>query len=153
MLSGTDWVRVNNLQMESQSLTIGLACHLWKQADNNIFTGCTMIAPANTTTSGNTPFSISGVNNSNTTTSATVGNNNTLDGCTIRSGGIAIAITGTSAAIPSTNQVVKNCTILDCNTVGIQTANTTGLILRNNLIERPNRTALGALQIMQQEYL
>ncbi|MBK9800764.1 MAG: right-handed parallel beta-helix repeat-containing protein [Bacteroidetes bacterium] len=146
MLSGTDWVRVNNLQMESQSLTIGLACHLWKQADNNIFTGCTMIAPANTTTSGNTPFSISGVNNSNTTTSPTVGNNNTLDGCTIRSGGIAIAITGTSAAIPSTNQVVKNCTILDCNTVGIQTANTTGLILRNNLIERPNRTALGAFQ-------
>jgi hypothetical protein len=144
MLSGTDWVRVNNLQMESQALTIGLACHLWKQADNNIFTGCTMIAPANTTTTGNTPFSISGVNNSSTTTGPAVGNNNTLDGCTIRSGGIGIAISGTSVAIPSTNQVVKNCTILDINTVGIQTANTTGLILRNNLIERPTRTTFGA---------
>jgi hypothetical protein len=146
MLSGTDWVRVNNLQMESQALTIGLACHLWNQADNNIFTGCTMIAPANTTTSGNCPFSISGVNNSSTTTSAFVGNNNTIDGCTIRSGGVGLVISGTSVAVPSTNQVVKNCTILDCNTVGIQTANTTGLIVRNNLIERPNRTTFSAFQ-------
>lgn len=95
-LNGADWIRVNNLNITGTGTTYALVCHLWNQADNNIFTGCTFTAPANGSSSIQMPFSISGSKTSGTT-SGISGINNIVDDCDLLNGYYCASLIGNSA--------------------------------------------------------
>lgn len=153
MLSGTDYVSVNNLVIEGTNTAIALPCHLWNGADNNTFTNCTISGAFNSITTSVVVFSISGSQNSGTSAGLTgvgSGNNNVLDGCTIRNGGVGVNFVGTTVVSGGLGgplgtggnrfNTIRNCSILDFYSNGISCTNSVGPIISNNLLERLTRT-------------
>jgi hypothetical protein len=138
VLNGADWIRVNNLTIAGTGATFALSCHLWNNADNNMFTNCTFTAPANGTSTSMVPFSISGSATSGTA-SGLSGSNNIIDGCTIVSGYYNTCIVGNSASV-NTGNVLKNCTLTDYYFYGAYIYYQNGVVVSNNIIERPTRT-------------
>ncbi len=147
MLYGADNLIFNNLTMEttsSGSSAQAFACHLWGGADNNKFNKCTFKAPLLATSFANSAaFSISGSDNSATTssTNGVTGNNNVLDSCIVIGGYNGVSFYGaTTAGFASTGNQVKNSLIQDFHSGGISISYQNGAILRNNIIERPLKT-------------
>ena len=132
MLSGADYIRVNNLNMVAAG-TYGLAGHLWNGSDNNIFTNCTFSVPANNTSSLQIPFSISGSATSGTS-SGVAGNNNLITGCTINSGYYNTCI------VSGNNNSVVNSFLKDFYYYGAYLSTVNGVTFTGNSIERPTRT-------------
>jgi len=140
VLNGTDYMRVNNLTVTGSGGTYALACHLYNQSDNNIFTGCTFNVPANCTNTTQVPFSISG-SATVATTSGVSGNNNIVTGCTIFSGYYNTCFVGNSAGINTGNQLIS-CNILDQYLYATYFLYQNGMIVRGNTLSRPTRTTL-----------
>jgi len=147
-LNGSDNMKFQNLNVVSGgTLLASMACHLWNQADNNSFTGCTFTStPNGSATSGQVPFSMSG---SPTSTSANglAGNDLSVIGCTMNGGQYSFMFYGaggSSGQTPSntsTGLILKNCLLLDAATTSIRVANTNACLVSGNIIERPNRSA------------
>ncbi|MFM7053817.1 MAG: GEVED domain-containing protein, partial [Bacteroidota bacterium] len=140
-LDGTDFTQWNNLVINGQGITSALTVHLWNQADNNNFTNCTFNCNANGTSATQVPFSISSSATSATASTGPAGNNNILTNCTIFSGYYGISIVGNSTANATGNQLV-GCTVNDSYLYAVYTLYNTGLVISNNLIQRPTRTTL-----------
>jgi hypothetical protein len=139
-MNGADWFRFNDMVFQSTNASTGFAVHLWNSANNNIFTNCTMSAPLNTTSSISSPFSISGSKTSATTSGAS-GINNIVDGCTLTGGYYGASFVGNSAASNTGNQLI-NSVVRDFHFYGVYTLYENGLVIRNNTIDRLNRTTL-----------
>jgi hypothetical protein len=144
MMYGADNIIFNNLIIESTATGASanaFACHLWGQADNNKFNKCTFKVDLSTTSSASSSaFSISGGDIS-TTTAGISGNNNVLDSCTVIGGFNAVSFYGpTAAGSANTGNQVKNCLIQDFHGSGINAQYQNGIIVRGNIVERPNRT-------------
>ncbi|MBL0340938.1 MAG: hypothetical protein IPP71_08425 [Bacteroidetes bacterium] len=140
VLNGTDYMTVNNLTVAGTGGTYAFACHLYNQADNNTFSGCTFNVPANCTNTTQVPFSISGSATS-ATTSGVSGNNNIVTGCTIFSGYYNTCFVGNSAGINTGNQLI-NCNILDQYLYATYFLYQNGMVVRGNTLSRPTRTSL-----------
>ncbi|HNR20634.1 MAG TPA: hypothetical protein PKN75_06970, partial [Bacteroidia bacterium] len=140
-LNGADFITVNNLIVTGTDGTNGLTVHLWNQADNNNFNGCTFNASQGGTGTLLCPFSVSGSVNS-ATLAGISGNNIVVSGCTLIGGYYGLALTGVSAAVPATGNQVLGCTVQDFYLYGIYNANQNGVINRNNITERPLRVTV-----------
>ena len=140
VFNGTDYMRVNNLTVTGTGGTYALACHLYNQADNNIFTGCTFNVPANCTNTTQVPFSISGSATS-ATTAGVSGINNVVTGCTMFSGYYNTCFVGNSAGVSTGNQLI-NSNILDQYFYGSYNLYQNGMIISGNTLQRPTRTTL-----------
>ncbi|MES2678283.1 MAG: T9SS type A sorting domain-containing protein [Bacteroidota bacterium] len=138
MLSGADYMFVNNLNVVGTNATYALVLHLYNQSDNNNFYNCTFTAPLLATAVATSPVSLSGSNN-NATTVGNSGNNNVWENCTMSGGYYGTTIVGNSSA-PNTNNQVINCNIVDFYIYGCYNYYTTGTLWRGNTIERVNRT-------------
>lgn len=137
-LNGTDYLIVNNLKFEALGATYAFACHLWNNADNNTFNGCTFSSPINGSSTTQVPFSISGSQTS-ATTSGAAGVNNIITNSTIEGGYYCTAIVGNTAPLATGNQLTDNI-IRDYYIYGTYLLYQNGLIVRNNNYSRPNRT-------------
>ncbi|MCC7030251.1 MAG: right-handed parallel beta-helix repeat-containing protein, partial [Chitinophagaceae bacterium] len=140
LLNGADFIKVNNLNIVGIGATYALACHLWNNADNNRFTNCTFTSPANGTATTQVPFSISG-SATVATTSGVSGSNDTLDGCTMNSGYYNTCIVGNSGGV-NTGNYVNNCHVADFYFYGIYCYYQNGVVISNNLVDRPTRTTV-----------
>ncbi|MBK7853640.1 MAG: hypothetical protein IPJ79_00860 [Bacteroidetes bacterium] len=130
--NGADFITVNNLVVTGTDATNALTVHLWNDANNNTFSGCTMNASLSATGSLHCPFSISGTATSATTTGI-AGSNNTISNCTLNGGYYGLALSG---SIASTGTQVLNNTIRDFYFYGIYHYYHQGSIVRGNIIER-----------------
>src|SRR5436190_18992981 len=83
-LSGTDWLRINNLNMEGTG-TYAYVLQLYGGADNNVFANCTFSVPTNATSSNQIPVVVSG-SSSSYASSSNSGSNNTWQNCSMYSG-------------------------------------------------------------------
>ncbi|HTO15954.1 MAG TPA: GEVED domain-containing protein, partial [Edaphocola sp.] len=137
-LNGADYISFNNLVVRGNG-TNAYVVHLWNDADYNTFTNCTIIAPENGISTTQIPFSISGSPTS--ITSGASGSYNTLDSCTIISGYYNVYLYGNSSA-PSVGNQILNSTLQDCYMYGSYNFHQSGLLIKNNLVERPTRTSL-----------
>lgn len=139
-LNGTDYIRINNLTIEASNSFYSMACHLWNNANNNIFNSCTFTCPDNVVSNYACPFSISGFASA-PIASGVGGINNTIINCTTQGGYYGLSLVHNTPSIASGNKVI-NCTIKDFYSIGIYTHYQNGTELTNNIIERPSCTTL-----------
>ena len=111
LLNGTDYLTVNNLQMQGTNSTYALVCLLAGDAGSNVFTACTFSCPANCTSSSTSPFSFSG-SSTGLSNPGAINNFNTITSSTLSSGYYSIYHYSSSAAAPSGNSFL-NCYITD----------------------------------------
>ncbi len=140
MLSGADYMSWNNMSIVGTGATYALACHLWNQSDNNTFNTCTFTVPANGTSTTQVPFSLSGSATS-ATLAGTSGNNNLVNACTLNSGYYNLCMVGSPTIVNTGNRVI-GCNLLDFYFYGSYNLYQNGLIIAQNIIERPTRTTL-----------
>lgn len=138
-LNDADYFRFKNLTVGGLGATYALSMHLWNNADNNTFTNCTFNCPANGTSTTQVPFSVSGSATS-ATTSGVSGINNIVDSCTMFSGYYNTVFAGNT--IGSTGNVVRNSNLLDFYFYGSYNLYQNGVLIENNIIQRPTRTTL-----------
>ncbi|MBK9300698.1 MAG: T9SS type A sorting domain-containing protein [Bacteroidetes bacterium] len=141
VLNGADYITVNNLNITGTGATYALSCHLWNNADYNNFNNCTFTCPANGTATTNVPFSISGTATTGTGTGVACGSNNIITNCNTVSGYYNLCVVG-SSTLPNTGNQVINCHAQDFYFYGIYCTYQNGVVVRGNLVDRPNRTTL-----------
>ncbi|MEZ5046400.1 MAG: hypothetical protein R2831_05360 [Chitinophagaceae bacterium] len=139
-LNGTDYLTINDLEIDGLDPTYGMACHLWNGADNNTFNNCIFKCDLNTSTSTTSPFSCSGSATSVTSTGIS-GINNLVNACTAIGGYYSISFYGNSSGLSSGNKV-QNSTAQDFYLYGIYGVYQDGWQAVGNIVERPNRTTL-----------
>jgi hypothetical protein len=140
-LNGTDWLTINNLNIEAQGATYAFAIVLYAGADDNTFSTCTFSTPANGTSSSQIPVVISGANN-NYYTSSNSGSRNKFTECQMFSGYFCITLYGPSAAPRNLGNTFEKCKIEDFYYYGVYTVYHWNMTFKNNLIQRLTRTNL-----------
>jgi hypothetical protein len=141
MLSGADYMTFNNLNVIGTNGTYAFACHLWNSADNNTFNSCLFDSPIVGTGTGLCPFSASG-SSITVASSGDCGDNNTVNSCTMTGGYYSTVFYGSSAAPFNTGNTVKNSVIRDFYTYGCYNLYCQGTTMKNNIVERVNRTTV-----------
>ncbi len=106
-LNGTDFMSINNLNVEGTGATYALVCILTNSADYNKFDNCTFTAPQNGTGSSQAPFCISGTGISPTGTGAS-GNFNTITSSTLSNGYYSFTSYGGSSLFPEGNSIIDS---------------------------------------------
>ncbi|HTO15575.1 MAG TPA: GEVED domain-containing protein, partial [Edaphocola sp.] len=139
-LNGADYISFNDLVVNGNGNN-AYVVHLWNDADHNTFTNCTIMAPENGTSTTQIPFSISGSPTSMATGAS--GSYNTLDSCTIISGYYNVYLYGNSSA-PSVGNQILNSTLKDFYFYGSNNYYQSGLLIKNNIVERPTRTTVSS---------
>ena len=135
-LDGADYFVFNYLNIEATGGEYGIAAHLYNAADNNKFSNCTFTSSITGTVTTQAAFVISGA----AATVATIGNSgngNIVDGCTMIGGYYSAVIYGNSTVVD--NKII-NSTARDFYVFGIYNYNGRNTIIRNNIVERVNRT-------------
>jgi hypothetical protein len=140
VLNGADFIKINNLNFVATGATYAFPLHLWNNANNNKFTNCTFTCPQNLTGTVQSPFSISGSATS-AITAGPSGSNDTIVGCTMNNGYYGATFAGNSGGV-NTGNVMSDCNIKDFHFYGIYNSYNNGLMISNNIIERPTRTNL-----------
>jgi len=143
LLSGADYMTVNNLTVVAQNATNGFALKMWNQSNFNNFNNCTFSCQINTTGTAVMPVSLSGSNNVWSTTGTAAQNQyNNWIGCTMIGGYNGISIYG-STSIPYTlgNNII-NCNVRDSYLYGIYNYYHYAFTNNGCVIERPNLTSL-----------
>jgi|GEM_PF-308173 len=139
-LTGSDYFRFNNLNIESMGSQYTATVHLYDAADNNEFHDCTFTVPANNSSSVSFNFIIATVDiQAGYSSTFAPCNNNLIKNCTVLNGFRGICILGNSST-PATGNVVDSCTIQDFRFHGLWTILTDQTQLSANDISRPNRT-------------
>ena len=138
-LNGTDYITFNNLTIVATDPTNAIAGHLYGGADYNAFNNCTFQSSISTTSTTTGAFVING---SATAASAAgnSGNGNVVTGCTMIGGYYNTVIYGATASPYNVDNQVVNCTARDFYLYGIYNVYCRNTIIRNNVVERPNRT-------------
>ncbi len=137
-LNGTDYLRINNLNVVATGATYGFAAHLWNGADNNEFTNCSFTAPVTGTSTTLAPFSISGSATSATGTGNS-GSNNKVSGCTITGGYYGLTFHG---SVANTGNQALNNTVKEFYLYGIYNVYCQGTLIKGNTVERPTRPSV-----------
>jgi len=141
-LSGSDFIRFNNLIFNVGGSIYGHGVHLHNQANNNIFDNCTVQMSTTSTSATLNGFVIStqpeflGITGPSAGSDSNLFSNNTIIG-----GDKGIAFYGSSTDRPL-NNVATNNTVQDFREYGIRCTNTAGSILDSNDISRPTRTLI-----------
>jgi len=139
-LSGSDFIRFNNLIFNVGGSIYGHGVHLHNQANNNIFDNCTVQMSTTSTSATLNGFVIStqpeflGITGPSAGSDSNLFSNNTIIG-----GDKGIAFYGSSTDRPL-NNVATNNTVQDFREYGIRCTNTAGSLLDSNDISRPTRT-------------
>lgn len=141
LLSGADYMTVNNLVVLATSTVQGLACHLWNGADNNNFNNCTFSVSTTNTGTNLSPFSISGTSVSATATGNS-GNNNIVSTCTMTGGYYNTVFQGQTSAPYNSGNQLYNSLLREFYLYGFYNGYNVNGIARGNLIERPTRATI-----------
>jgi hypothetical protein len=140
-LNGTDWFKVNNLQIEGTGTNYAVPLAIWGGADNNMFTACTFSCPINSTSSQVIPVQISG-SGANYYTSSNSGSNNTWENCDMYGGYFNVTMYGpTSAPYNYGNKFINNW-MREYYSYGFYSYYHDQVTLKQNLLERLTRTNL-----------
>jgi hypothetical protein len=143
-LNGTDYLSINNLNVESLNQSWGFPLKLWAGANYNMFTACGFTVPINATSTQCIPVSISGSGNSYSSGSMTTGDYNKFIGCKTFGGYAGFAIyrgTGTNPFTQTGWNEIIGCTITDFYYAGVWNyAYENGTKILNNTIKCPTRT-------------
>ncbi|MBK0404885.1 right-handed parallel beta-helix repeat-containing protein [Adhaeribacter sp. BT258] len=136
-LDGTDFVTINNFQVEASDATYGWGIQLTNGADNNAITNNTVTIAATNTSENNSVGIV--FTNSNTLVAlpGNTGNNNTFSGNTIIGGYKGIHL-NSNANVNSQNRFVNN-SIKDFYATGIMISVAKGTLIEGNDISRPVR--------------
>ncbi len=140
LLSGTDYMTINDLNVEGLSPSWALVCILTGNANYNSFNRCSFKTPANTTTSLHTPFAISGSNTSPTSTGAS-GNFNAITSCTMMNGYYGISLYSSTSAPYQEGNRFDRCLVEDFYYSGFYSYYAKGNQLTRSKLHRPTRTA------------
>lgn len=141
-LNGADYVTFNQFIFDGsqETASYGFVVQLINDADNNTFNNNTFIG---NTSSTSTAFATV-VLNSSSTSATTTGNadcdNNIFENNTIIGGYYAVSVVG-SATNPIYNNMFIGNTLEDFYNYGFYINGTTGTLIENNNISRPNRTS------------
>jgi hypothetical protein len=147
MLSGTDYMTVNDLNIVGNGATYALACHLWNGANNNTFNGCSFTTPFNGTSTTQVPFSISGSGTA-ATTAGNSGNDNTINTCTTVGGYYNTVFYGSSSAPYNTGNKLTGSIVRDFYLYGFYNVYCINTTAKSNIIERLNRTTVSTTYAM-----
>jgi hypothetical protein len=143
MLSGMDYMFVNNLNIIGTNITNGLVLHLWNNSDYNTFTNCNITGNITGTGTLLCPLSISGTASSHTGIGP-AGSYNTFDGCNVVGGySYAISFYGPTTTPYSTNNTFKNGSLKDFYQFGFFNYYQVNTTIKGNVIENVNRTTVG----------
>jgi len=140
LLNGTDYLRINDLQMSGTNATYAMVAILMNAANNNYFSACTFSCPTNGTSSYQIPFSIS----ASATFPSGGGNadNNTAKTCTMSSGYYALFLYGLTSAPYTQNNSFIDCRITDWYYYCLYTYYAKNLTFRGCTFDRSTRTTL-----------
>jgi hypothetical protein len=138
-LNGTDYLTVNNLNIQATGSPYAWATALYSGADYNTFSSCTFSVPANNTSTNGIPFVISGSGSS--LSNGMSGEFNKILNCSTFSGYYGIAIYGNFSQPYTRGNEIIGCTIRDFYSHGIYNYYyVSGGVIRRNDISCPNRT-------------
>ncbi|MEZ5045868.1 MAG: hypothetical protein R2831_02640 [Chitinophagaceae bacterium] len=139
-LNGTDYLIINDLNVEGTGATYAFACHLWNNADNNTFNNCIFTVPIANTGTANSPFSCSASATSTTTTGAS-GINNVLTGCSTIGGYYNCVFAGNSTLLATGNKIISH-SAQDFYLYGIYMLYQDGIEVSGCDVSRPTRTTV-----------
>ncbi|MFC5271455.1 T9SS type A sorting domain-containing protein [Adhaeribacter terreus] len=137
-LDGTDFVTINNFQIEAADPTYGWGIHLLNGADNNTISNNTITIVSTSASENNTIGIVFTNSNTQVTLPGNSGNNNAIFGNTINGGYKGIQLNNI-ATVNSQNRILTN-TIKDFHAYGISVVTAKGTLIEGNDISRPNRT-------------
>jgi hypothetical protein len=138
LLNGTDYLYINNLQMEGTNSTYAMVCILMNTADFNTFSSCTFSAPANGTSSYQIPWSIS--SSATSPSSGGIGNSNTVKSSTLSGGYYSVFLYSSTAPTMVDNSFIE-CNITDWYVYCIWAYYSKNLTFRNCDFNRMTRTS------------
>jgi hypothetical protein len=144
-LNGTDYITVNNLNVEGTGSSYALVCKLSGGADNNSFNNCTFKCNAGQTASGQCPFSISSSMTSALSGGSASGNYNTVNSCTLSNGYYGFISYGPTSGAYTNHNTVMNSTITDFYYYGVYFSYNQYFTFRGNRVDRLTRTATSTL--------
>lgn len=137
-MNGTDWMEINELNMEGTG-TYAYVLLMYGGADNNMFTACTFSVPLSFTSSNNIPVVLSGSSTSYATASNS-GNFNTFYKCVTSGGYMGICVYGnTTVQTWNTDNAFIECEVNDFYYSGIYLYYQRNAKAIRNKIQRPNR--------------
>jgi hypothetical protein len=138
-LNGTDYLTINNLNVQGQGTNYAFALALWNNANYNNFSACSFSVPANCTSSYQIPVNISGTGNYYQS-SGNSGNYNIWDGCTMFSGYVGVNSYGSTSPPFTLNNEFRNCLIRDFYYAGVHAYFADGMVVKKCIMECPTRT-------------
>ena len=138
-LDGTDYFRINNLQVEATG-TYGFAIQLLSNSTNNIINGCTVTVPM--TTSTNYQGIIINGSASSYTTVGSDCDSNVISNNTVIGGYTGIRILGTGTANRHVDNQVLNNNVHDFYSYGIYLDAQDNSLVQGNDVGRPTRTGV-----------
>lgn len=138
-LYGTDYVTLNNLNIDASQGTFGWGVMLNGQADHNRIAGCTITTSTTSTSNAYIGIAFTPSLTSPSAHTAPTGSYDTLINNTVTGGLYGISIYGASTSLLEGN-VVMNNTMRDQSSYGILILDNNGAIVSGNDISRPTRT-------------
>ncbi|MBX7262783.1 MAG: hypothetical protein K1X46_01880, partial [Chitinophagaceae bacterium] len=138
ILNGADFVSLNNLSIDVSAGTYGWGITLINAADSNYIGSCNITSSTSSTSTNYAGIVITG----SLTSATSIGNNgngNLIENNNIIGGYYGISTYGESTTLCAGNKLVNN-SIQDFNYYGIQAAYQADAEIKNNDIQRPNRT-------------
>lgn len=140
MLNGADYFVFDSLTVEvSGNGDYGYGIQLTNDADNNVFRHCTVKVPLDKLSDAYNGIVISAWRNMATVPGEALCDSNVFDGNTIIGGYNGIAADGSQDS-PLLNNRFTNNLVQDFGANGFYIENSTGTLIENNRITRPNRT-------------
>jgi hypothetical protein len=137
-LNGSDYVTLNNLNINGSAGTYGWGVFMTNQADYNTVSNCTINVGANATTT-NFAGVVMSASFTSATTTGTVGSNNTITNNNIIGGYYGITACGGSANLGMNNQFTNN-NLVDQYLYPSYNTYQSGALISNNDIYKLNRT-------------
>jgi hypothetical protein len=144
LLNGTDFMTVNELNIQGQGSNYAMVCVLSSGANYNNFNGCTFEAPLNGTASYQVPFAITG--NPTSPTSAGGGEYNTVTTCTMMNGYYGITAYGLSSAPYTQGNSFIGCRVTDFYYYGMYFMYAKNMTIRNCIFDRATRTTASSVR-------
>lgn len=150
-LQGTQYLTIDSLTIKSTNTTYGWGVHFYQSAMYNKITNC--VIDLTSVTSSSAANSAGIVFSNSLTASTTAGANGTMneiDGNIIlgnpNGSGMyyGISLVPSTAASSFSGNMITNNVIRDFYFAGIYAAQTNGSIIKNNIIENPNKTSFAS---------
>jgi len=140
-LAGADYLVFNDLNIAATGAANAWGIHFINNSDNNVFNNCTSSVSL-TSTSTATQSVIMNASNTTYSTGGSGGNNNTFNNCLFSGGYYGVVLYGASGVgNGNAGNSFIGCKFQDSYAYSTYNLYTTDGIIRNCIIERPNRTS------------